>query len=75
MLERSQIRAARTPSPAGTIASAVWKPGYSGRATVGAQSLGWGSPDGTKLLEWLREHPTPQDGNKMATAACLPNAR
>jgi kumamolisin len=31
---------------------------------------GWGSPDGTKLLNWLRAHPNPSNENKIAALPC-----
>ncbi len=37
---------------------------------------GWGSPDGTKLLNWFRDHPNPPPGeSKVASVACRPNAK
>ena len=36
---------------------------------------GWGSPDGMKLLSWLRDHPAPPSESKVADAACLPSPR
>ena len=36
---------------------------------------GWGSPDGTKLLNWLREHPDPSSAKKLATEACRATPR
>jgi hypothetical protein len=36
---------------------------------------GWGSPDGTNLLNWLRDHPAPPSESKVADAACLPSPR
>jgi kumamolisin len=36
---------------------------------------GWGSPDGTKLLNWLREHPNPPAGSKVSGVACQASSR
>jgi len=37
---------------------------------------GWGSPDGTKLLNWLREHPNPPgDKNAPTVAVCRTNSK
>jgi len=35
---------------------------------------GWGSPDGRKLLDWLREHPNPPPGKQFASVVC-PNSK
>jgi hypothetical protein len=34
---------------------------------------GWGSPDGVKLLNWLRDHPSPPAGKQAAVAGCQPS--
>jgi kumamolisin len=36
---------------------------------------GWGSPDGAKLLDWLRAHPTSSDGSKVASIDCLSHSK
>ena len=36
---------------------------------------GWGSPDGMKLLSWLRDHPNPPSESKVAAVPCRPNPR
>lgn len=36
---------------------------------------GWGSPDGVKLLTWLREHPDPAGGNKAVLQACQASSK
>jgi kumamolisin len=36
---------------------------------------GWGSPDGVKLLAWLREHPDPQIGGRAAAQPCEVSAK
>jgi kumamolisin len=35
--------------------------------------VGWGSPDGVKLLNWLGAHPDLPDGSKVTSATCQPN--
>ena len=48
--------------------------GYS--ATSGWSPVaGWGSPDGVKLLSWLREHPNPPIENKIAAVTCRPSSK
>jgi kumamolisin len=36
---------------------------------------GWGSPDGTKLLNWLRDHPISLPATEVASIGCLPNLK
>jgi kumamolisin len=36
---------------------------------------GWGSPDGVKLLSWIRANPDPSLGKKAVTVACAANVR
>jgi hypothetical protein len=49
---------------AGYPARQVWSP-----------VAGWGSPDGMKLLTWLRANPDPSLGSVAARAACGANAK
>jgi hypothetical protein len=36
---------------------------------------GWGSPDGSKLLDWLRTHPDRVVDNRLSAVACPPSSR
>jgi kumamolisin len=36
---------------------------------------GWGSPDGMKLLSWLRDHPDSPSESKVAAGPCRPSSR